>query len=74
MTTTMTPTKLRTLFGGMILNFLTKHLLKMLEVVTYRLADYFDALTASLHEQNRNTAVVPIDSVQEVAKVVAKLA
>lgn len=67
-------TKMRMWFARIIINFVMAQLMKMLELVAYRLADYFDALTADLQKRNSNHKVIPIDLKQEAAKVVAGLA
>lgn len=67
----MAMTRLRMWFAKIILNYIVRQAMKLLEDVAYRVAEYFDALTVDLQERNRKASVAKLDPVREVAKVAA---
>lgn len=70
----MLSTKIRQWTIKIILNYIVKSIIEMLENVCYSLADYFDALTVKLQKQNKKRKVIPKDMKKTALDAAAALA
>lgn len=57
-----------------ILNYMIKQLMEMLEHLAFRLADYLDALTVKLQKQNKKRRVIPQEAKRAAKKTAIKTA